>query len=301
VTRFVFLILGFLGWAGIAAADGLCSRFNQQSYSRGWETVGLAPQGVTGFLANPGTERKLDGRGVWFAAGTHFIVYPMIRIGPRILVMSEEGVYAAIRPNALICLRGAQPVLETKLVEAAPIHVGRRSALHSVFQVNCNERQQYAREAGLTWEFAPVNIAKIGGSRKLSETVAYDGSFQTLVFHFRDPVAKERLKLTETQSCRGGAAGNDPRWQIEIGSAGAFTITREMLAQRGITSFDFFTGRPVVSCAAERAALIEVLRDAPIHDGFIPHVAGVIGAWRNFADFDRCRSTGPQVADLSGG
>ena len=288
IRAFLIAVAAFLGVATAAGAQETCKRFEGKTYSRAYETVGIAPRDITGFLANPGTELALDRRGVWFPEGTTFIAYPMIGVGTRIMVMSDTGVFAAVQPNAILCPRGEQPALERELVDIEPVYVGRRSRLHSVFQISCNEKLEDSRSRQINWSFEPFNIGTVGVSTERSTTVSFDGTFQKLFFYFHDPVENVTLKVTETQSCVGGSANNDPKWEIQQGAAGGFSITQAMLAQRGITNFDFFTGRPVVSCKAQLDALMRFMNAAPVSDKFLPHLAGLMGEWLDFKDFDVC-------------
>lgn len=270
-------------------ASDLCSRFKSSNLSRDYDVVGYTQNGVTGFLANPGTERKLDNRGVWFPANTQFIVYPKITMGPRVLVMSDTGVFAAIRPNALICLRNASGKEEERLLDVTPIYVGRRSRLHSVLQFNCNESQQAERERSLDLEFAPFNIVKVGFSDAIKTVASFDGESQKIVVYLRDPIEEETLKITEARSCEAGVAKNDPKWEIKAGTSDVFSINLSMLRSAGITDFDSFTERPIVSCRRQYDQLVALLNSAPVHKPFIPHLTAFIGQWDEFTDFRTCK------------
>lgn len=79
--------------------------------------VRTSTKGVSGYLANPITETTIGGKGIHFDGGTFFAAYPDIHDGTpqrRILVLSETGVWAFVRPQPLSRIDGTTARLRAR-------------------------------------------------------------------------------------------------------------------------------------------------------------------------------------------
>ncbi|WP_158977579.1 hypothetical protein [Parasedimentitalea maritima] len=269
---------------------------------RGWEVLGHNKTGVTGFLANPATEGQLTGRGVWFAPDTYFVVYPNIPIVyrgvERVMVMGDNGAFAAIALSALTCFPSGKVEREEEFVQGPRVLVGRHSRYGIAKKINCGTQITESYDRDINWSFKPVNVFSLGASYSYSHKAVYDGEYSKTIYAFYDELSKEQVIVREVQSCSGGAANNDPRWEIEVGNAGPFTFRRELLQQLGAIKFSIVTGKPIVSCGQQLDVIKTMLSHSPLPKVFYDQVASVIGEWDKFRDFKICHGTGRPFAPL---
>lgn len=287
-----------------AAAAQSCRDWVGKTY-RNYVVVGQTLTGVAGYLAHPGEEISMVQPGVWFPPNTYFRVYPGIQIedlwsGERhVMVMSDKGIFAHVRPDALNCWRRGDKPGAPRLSLFPQVLVGRpdQSSARSFAVMRCGLKASAQLTQTFNVSFGAGNLLTLGGGRSGVMSVSHDGTTNKTIYVFErqkifDPknISYQRMRLEVVQKCVEGQPLNKRSWTIEIDDGQPFTVKREDLERVGLTRFSSQTEQPFIRCKDHYDRVIRYIQDefGPIAPEFEPIIVGMIGRWKDFAQFSQC-------------